>query len=58
LDREEKPVLLDEEAVEALRDETAGVILREVVRLPQRERRIVLGIPRQFGDERAASDGR
>ena len=48
LDREEKPTLLDEELVEALRDETARAILREVVRLPERERRIVLGIVRQF----------
>jgi hypothetical protein len=48
VDREEKPLLLDEEAVEALRDETAGAILREVIRLPERERRLILGIIRQF----------
>ena len=48
LDREEKPTLLDVELVEALRDETARAVLREVVRLPEGERRIVLGIVRQF----------
>jgi hypothetical protein len=32
------------------KDETARAILREVVRLPERERRIVLGIVRQFQD--------
>jgi transcriptional regulator with XRE-family HTH domain len=48
LDREEKPLLLDEAVVEGLRDESAGAILREVIRLPARERKIVLGIVRQF----------
>jgi hypothetical protein len=48
LDREEKRLLLDEEAVEALRNETAGAILREIIRLSERDRRIVLGIVRQF----------
>ena len=48
LDRDDKPRLLDEEAVEALRDETVRAILREVASLPERERRIVLGIVRQF----------
>ena len=33
LDRDDKSALLDEELVEALRDETARAILREVVRL-------------------------
>ena len=48
LDREDKLALLDEELVEALRDETARTILREVARLPERDGRIVLGIVRQF----------
>ncbi len=48
LDRDDKPALLDEVLVEALRDKTARAILREVVRLSERERRIVLGILRQF----------
>jgi hypothetical protein len=46
--RDDKPALLDEELVEALRDETLRAILREVVRLPERERRIMLNIVRQF----------
>ncbi len=50
LDAEDKLALLDEELVEALRDETARAVLREVVRLSERERRIVLGIVRQFAE--------
>ena len=48
VDGKDKLVLLDEELAEALRDETARAVLREVIRLPKRERRIVLGIVRQF----------
>jgi hypothetical protein len=48
VDSEDNLALLDEELVEALRDETARAVLREVIRLPERERRIVLGIDRQF----------
>ena len=53
LDREE-PTLLDEELVQALRDEDVRDITRESVRLPDRERRLVLGIVRQFRDQKAA----
>ena len=55
LDREDKLALLDKELVEALRDETARAILREVVRLPEREKKIVLGIVRQFEETDGAS---
>ena len=49
LDRDDKSALWDEELVEALRGgATARAILREVVRLSERERRILLGILRQF----------
>ena len=48
MESQEEPLILDEEAVRALRDETAAAVLREVMRLPERERRIVLGIARQF----------
>jgi hypothetical protein len=48
LDAEDKVTLLDEELVEALRDETVRAVLHEVMRLPERERRIMLGIVRQF----------
>jgi transcriptional regulator with XRE-family HTH domain len=42
----------DPELVAALRDETVREIVRESARLPDRERKIVLGIVRQFGTER------
>ncbi len=47
---EDNLALLDEELVEALRDETARTVLREVARLSERDRRIVLGIVRQFAE--------
>jgi transcriptional regulator with XRE-family HTH domain len=56
LDRREQP-LLDEELVQALRDEDVRDITRESSRLPDRERRLVLGIVRQFGDQRAMPSG-
>ena len=52
LDREE-PSLLDEELVQALRDEDVRDVTRESSRLPDRERRLVLGIVRQFRDQHA-----
>jgi transcriptional regulator with XRE-family HTH domain len=58
VDGEDNLALLDEELVETLRDETSRAVLREVVRLPERDRRIVLGIVRQFGEERDMADGR
>jgi transcriptional regulator with XRE-family HTH domain len=48
VDGEDNLALLDEELVEALRDETARAVLREVHRLPERDREIILGIVRQF----------
>ena len=56
LDRGE-PSLLDEELVQALRDEEVRDITRESSRLPDGERRIVLGIVRQFRDQKAAPSG-
>jgi hypothetical protein len=50
LDRGEPP-LLDEELVQALRDEDVRDITRESWRLPDGERRLVLGIIRQFRDQ-------
>ena len=47
LDRGEPP--LDGELAEALRDETVREATRELSRLSERERRLVLGIVRQFG---------
>jgi transcriptional regulator with XRE-family HTH domain len=56
LDRTE-PSLLDEELVHALRDEDVRDITRESSRLPDGERRLVLGIVRQFRDQKAAPGG-
>jgi transcriptional regulator with XRE-family HTH domain len=53
LDRGEPP-LLDKELVQALRDEDVRAITRESSRLPDGERRLVLGIVRQFRDQKAA----
>jgi transcriptional regulator with XRE-family HTH domain len=52
-----KPSLLDEELVQALRDEDVRDITRESSRLPDGERRLVLGIVRQFRDQKAGPDG-
>ena len=56
LDRGE-PALLDEELVQALRDKDVRDITRESSRLPDRERRLVLGIVRQFRDQKAPPSG-
>jgi transcriptional regulator with XRE-family HTH domain len=56
VDREEPPSL-DEELLEGLRDETTRQITREALRLPERERVIVLGIVRQFGERGSPSSG-
>ena len=54
LDQGKDPSLLDEELLEGLRDETTREITREAMRLPEREREIVLGIVRQFEAQRGA----
>ena len=46
-----EPSLLDEELVQALRDDDVRDITRESSRLPDVERRLVLGIIRQFRDQ-------
>jgi transcriptional regulator with XRE-family HTH domain len=56
LDRGE-PSLLDEELVQALRDRGVRDITRESARLPDGERRLVLGIVRQFRDQKATPRG-
>jgi transcriptional regulator with XRE-family HTH domain len=52
-----EPTLLDEELVHALRDEDVRAITRESSRLPDGERRLVLGIVRQFRNQKAAPSG-
>jgi transcriptional regulator with XRE-family HTH domain len=47
--------VLDGELVEALRDGAVREATREISRLPERERRLILGIVRQFGDEATAT---
>jgi hypothetical protein len=57
VDRGTDPSVLDKETLDALADETANAILRESARLPQREKRIVLGIVREFGNQSPPSSG-
>ena len=52
-----EPPPLDAELIEGLRDETSREITREAMRLPERERRIVLGIVRQFGERGSPPSG-
>jgi hypothetical protein len=52
-----QPSLLDEELVKALRNEDVRDITRESSRLPDRERRLVLGIVRQFRVQHAGPIG-
>jgi len=55
LDRGEP--LFDGEVVDALRNRTVRKATREVSRLPEKERRLVLGIMRQFGSANNTSPG-
>jgi hypothetical protein len=50
------PPLLDVELFEGLADKTTREIIREVLHLPEKERKLVLGIVRQFGCAARASD--
>ena len=43
--------VFDGELVEALRDEAVREAARQISRLPEREKRLVLGIVRQFGNQ-------
>ena len=52
VDRGRDPSVLDAETLGALADDTAAAILRESARLPEGEKRIVLGIVREFGEGR------
>jgi len=56
LDRGTGSEVLDEETLKALADKTAGAILKESARLPEREKRLVLGIVRQFSDQLGADE--
>jgi transcriptional regulator with XRE-family HTH domain len=56
LDRGKEPSGLDEEVLGALADERSAAILKESVSLTEREKEIVLGIVRQFSDQRGAGE--
>jgi hypothetical protein len=56
LDRGREQAVLHEKVLDHLADETAGRILKESARLPEREKRIVLGIVRQFSEQLAAGE--
>src|SRR5829696_888439 len=56
LDRGREAPVLDEKVLDHLADETAGAILNERARLPEREKRIVLRIVRQFSEQLAAGE--
>jgi transcriptional regulator with XRE-family HTH domain len=58
VDGKDNLALRDDEVVEALRDEPTRAVLREVARLPERGRRVVLGIARQFKNTSGKSEGR
>jgi transcriptional regulator with XRE-family HTH domain len=57
VDRKEPPSL-DAELLAGLTDETTREITRQALRLPERERGIVLGVVRQFAGRSEAEDGR
>jgi hypothetical protein len=54
VDRDKGTPVLDAETLDALSDETAAAILRESARLPEREKRVVLGVVREFGGQHDA----
>ncbi len=51
------PPLLDQEAIEILQDETVSAIAHKSLRLPGRERQMILNIIRQFEDLHEGTDG-
>ncbi len=48
VDQRQDPVLLDEETISALEDDTTNAILHKSIRLPPRERDMILAIIQQF----------
>ena len=56
VDRGEESALLDPEAIGALEDETTNAILHKSIRLPKRERDMILAIIQQFEDLQAPTD--
>jgi transcriptional regulator with XRE-family HTH domain len=56
IDKGKKPPIIDREAMEVLRDETVSAIAHKSLRLPGRERRMILTIIRQLEDMSGADD--
>ena len=56
LDSGKKPPLIDAEAIEILRDETASAIAHKSLHLPLRDRQMILNIIRQFEDMRETDE--
>jgi hypothetical protein len=54
VDRGKRQPVLDDEVMDALADETAAAILRESPRLPESEKRIDLGMVREFAGSHTA----
>ena len=48
VDSKQEALLLDEEAISALEDDTTSAILHKSIRLPRRERDMILAIIQQF----------
>jgi len=56
IDKGKKPPIIDREAMEVLRDETVSAIAHKSLRLPGRERRMILSIIRQLENMQGADD--
>ena len=57
VDSDKKPLLIDSEAIEILRDETVSAIAHKCLHLPVRDRQMILNIIRQFEEVQEADDG-
>lgn len=57
LQRERKPPIISPSMIEASRDETVTAILNKSLRLPEREKQMVLNIIMQFEEMQGAQDG-
>ena len=56
VDRKQDSLLLDQEAISALEDDTTNAILHKSIRLPRRERDMILAIIQQFENVHNAPD--
>jgi hypothetical protein len=56
-DRGRKLLIVNQEALEILRDETLSAIAHKSLHLPPRDRQMILNIIRQFEEAQGAGDG-